>query len=207
MKGLITTMGLAVAMAAAGPLAADEVNSADINQFSAGSPASASQVNQNFAALISAINDNAQRIGTLEGLSAASVAGSQYQLRGIGMLFRGDTSTGYASMGNYSQAYTLTFDATNGFTLIGQENEGEVDANNGDATRVQNNGAVSMSGSWSQNGNQVTLTTTDTTFTVVVTSDGSVVLSNDFNFGLDSATTTASESSMTIGVRQDGGPQ
>ena len=203
MKRLMTTMGFATALMAASQAPADQVAQSAIKSFSAGATASAAEVNGNFSALISAINDNAQRIGQLESMSAVSVSGRHYEMRGVGVLFRGDQTNSYVTVGNYSDVYTLAFDSTNGFTLTGHENEGEVGIPDASTTLVQDNAAQSVSGSWSQTGNVVTLNTSaGDTLKAVVTSDGSVLLSNDFRYGPNSGA-NASESSITIGVRQD----
>jgi hypothetical protein len=62
-KTLLTMFVSAIAVAAS---QADEVNPGSVTTFEAGTPALAEEMNANFAALISAINDNAQRTAALE---------------------------------------------------------------------------------------------------------------------------------------------
>ena len=66
---------------------ADEVNQSSITVFEAGTPAVAEEMNANFAALVSAINDNAQRtaaleaqIATLDPFSIPPIGNSSYTM-------------------------------------------------------------------------------------------------------------------------------
>lgn len=71
MNRIVQFLAAAVLIGAmANPVAADEVDPADITLFEPGTPAVAEEVNANFAALIAAINDNAQRIAALEAVDA-----------------------------------------------------------------------------------------------------------------------------------------
>ena len=64
LKKIITVF--VVSGASLATIQADEVNPGSITTFEAGTPAVADEMNANFAALISAINDNAQRMAALE---------------------------------------------------------------------------------------------------------------------------------------------
>lgn len=78
-------IGLTAAICSPAALASD-VDSGNVTTFTSGSAAQASEVNANFAALITAINDNNDRIADLEAangdVTALSdvVSGSTYQL-------------------------------------------------------------------------------------------------------------------------------
>lgn len=180
MKALIRTIGLTTVMATSSVMAGP-VNQANVNTFSSGSAAMASEVNQNFQALITAIDDNAQQIAALQDASVASVAGRTYELRVLGNIFRGDQVNNGSTLGSYAQQYTLTFDNTGGFTFSGSLSESEIDAVTGTVYGVESGTADSGSGSWSQSGNTVSTSIGE----FVVTADGSVILSNGFTHEAD----------------------
>lgn len=183
-----------------GAAIAGEVGS--VTTFSANTPAVASQVNANFDALITAINDNNSRIAALEAAAPTNnVSGKTYALEQIGILLRGNNSD-YITAGNLSQSYTLTLSASNTFSFTGTENEGEIGLN-GTVTRWEDNTAISATGTWAQSGNTLTLTFEDlSTVAFTVASNGGVVLLNEYTYGVedDQPTFTRTESSLIIGV-------
>jgi len=85
MKKAILT-GLTAAMLSTGALASEVTAGVDTTTFTSSTPALASEVNANFAALIAAINDNDARIAALEAASGGGgdltsvVSGSSYQV-------------------------------------------------------------------------------------------------------------------------------
>ena len=78
LKKSLFTAGIASALIT--PVYAGEVAQNSVTEFQSGTTAQAAQVNANFDALITAINDNAQRITDLEGLAPSSeVEGHVYR--------------------------------------------------------------------------------------------------------------------------------
>ncbi|WP_290537155.1 MULTISPECIES: hypothetical protein [Alcanivorax] len=105
MKKMILT-GLTAAMMSASAMASEVVEGTDTTVFSANSPALASEVNGNFAALIAAINDNSQRLDALEGAAptdlSSIVSGSTYLV-----VFSGNLSENYADAGSSYKSTSL----------------------------------------------------------------------------------------------------
>lgn len=180
-------------------LSADEVNDASVTTFEDGTPALADEVNANFQALIDAINDNAARLAALEAgnQDSNSVSGSTYQVHAIGIINRGDAGN-YSSTANLTSLYTVTFNSNGTFQLSGSENDAHLNTDNNELTLLLQNDPVSLSGSYSQNGNSVTTSEEDVSFTV--SADGNVLVFSEFLYGpFEDA--DESESSLVIGVR------
>jgi hypothetical protein len=79
----ITALAIAIAAMFANTVGASDVDESGVTTFTTGTPAVAAEVNNNFGALITAINDNATRIASLEATnssvtSAADLNGSLY---------------------------------------------------------------------------------------------------------------------------------
>jgi hypothetical protein len=98
---------------------AGEVNNGNVTTFQSGQPAVAADVNSTFAALITAINDNATRIATLEEATPDnSVAGKTYAIRSInsqvaagGENYTPSGPNGFVNVSNGTLSATLTFDS------------------------------------------------------------------------------------------------
>lgn len=182
---------------------AGTVNQSAVTTFQNGTPADAVKVNDNFTALINAINDNASRLAALEEGNSitSSVSGRTYSLKQMGVMYRGLAgNTGFATVGNTSQSYTVTFNANGSFTFTGVENEGELNINSKEVNQFANNSAVNESGTYTQTGSTVTLSIG---VSATVSLDGSVMVINDFGIGPeeDNANVIRAESSLLVGVR------
>lgn len=167
LTGAIATLMGASAMAA-------EVG--DINTFTSGQPAQAQAVNANFNALIDAINDNNNRIAALEAAQGinSSLAGRQYKLRNMGWILaassehsqpasmddleQGTVNGGFARIGFYSMAVDLVLATDNTFTMNGAESQVEMFVNPNSNIGSEEEPAISMDGTWSHDGNILTLT-------------------------------------------------
>ncbi|MDT3271921.1 hypothetical protein Q4Q54_00280 [Shewanella sp. SP2S2-4] len=185
------------------------------NTFTAGSNIVAAQMNANFSTLASGVNENSTqidellaRIEALESSMSSSVAGRSYHLSQIGILNRGKTFPNmelhYSSMtaGNLNQNYTLTLLADNTFILTGTENEGEV-VNTGKVTVRNDNTPVSASGSYIQNGSELTLNFNDSEDNGILTvsKDGRSLLESKFNGRTpDGNGWYRTESSFVVGI-------
>lgn len=178
---------------------------ASISQFGSGEAATATSVNTALSNLVTAINDNDSRITALEtAASNNSVSGRTYKLISMGVIFRGDSSTPAATVGNYSSEFTLIFGTVNSFTITGTASEGEVEVEGsiaGNTTLIDDAAIVTDSGSWAQSGDTVTLTfiSDSSTLAISVALNGGVFIAKDFSFGPDGSY-TKSESSLIIGV-------
>jgi len=181
---------------------ADEVDAANVTDFSNGSPADADEVNANFQALITAINDNASRLAALESSSASSdnsVAGKTFKLNQIGILLIGN-GEGAATSANLSQSYIVTFNSNMTYTFIGEENEGELNTVTGAFGNVTQGEAVDLSGSYTQTGSNVALDIDGESITFSASLDGNVIILSEFGFGDDGGGFTRSETSFLVGV-------
>ena len=120
MKKFIQYAALSASLVSA-PAMAGEVG--DVTTFSAGTPAKAAEVNNNFSALISAINDNAGRITALEdGVADPSVAGSTYRVFSLNNELANDDTT--FSDGNNSANFLNVLFGSGDFTLVFNELNG-----------------------------------------------------------------------------------
>ena len=119
MKKFILT-GLTAALMSANVMASEVVEGTDTTVFTADSPAVASEVNGNFAALIAAINDNSQRLDALEDIVGdGSVAGS-YTFIEMAVELAADSGTeltqGYSEISTYNSSGSFTLDAQGDFS-------------------------------------------------------------------------------------------
>ncbi|ERP90119.1 hypothetical protein Q670_14570 [Alcanivorax sp. P2S70] len=117
MKKMILT-GLTAAVLSANAMAS-EVTEGDVTQFNANTPALASEVNGNFAALVSAINDNNERISALEDAAGTGgsledkIAGSTYKVMFVGNII----GTHHDALSPHSSGYLEGFGGTSVITF------------------------------------------------------------------------------------------
>lgn len=161
MKGFIKAMGL-TAVVASSSVMAGEVNQADVNTFTGGDAAVASEVNQNFGALIAAINENAQAISQLQSdLTTLSVSGKTYQILQYGTEIARDSMNGEQT-GIKTEEFTFTLNGDGSVDVAGSDHMGEVnyDSNiNEFVLEVMGESWSSSQGlSWSTSGNLLTIT-------------------------------------------------
>lgn len=175
MKKQILT-GIMAAAICTGAFAA-EVSQNDYNAAQSGQPATAASINANFNALISAINDNAQRIETLEQAVAGSAAGT-YKVIELGIILGANPGTGlddgYSEIGtslSIDGVVTLSEDGTFGDNSGTEVNSKLVDTilcgtrDGQEVCRTAYNPEFNVTenidpstGTWSETNNEVTLT-------------------------------------------------
>lgn len=171
----VILIGLTATMLSTGAIASEVTAGVDTTTFSSSTPALASEVNANFAALIAAINDNSQRLDALEGIVGdGSVAGT-YTFIEMAVELAADSGTasavdGYSEISTFSSSGSFTLDIGGTFTGTINENRSSlVDAINGDCGAPEgcrnafdpNFGSASsepLSGTWTDDGSTVTLT-------------------------------------------------
>lgn len=171
MKKFILT-GLTAALMSANVMASEVVEGTDTTVFTADSPAVASEVNGNFAALIAAINDNSQRLDALEAADDGSVEGS-YTFVELAIELAANSGTGlaeaYSEISSFSSTGSFTLLANGDFSGTINENRSTLfSAVNGDCgvegcrdtfdPDFGNAGSEPLSGTWSDDGSTVTLT-------------------------------------------------
>ena len=211
MKKMILT-GLTAAVLSANAMAS-EVTEGDVTQFSANTPAVASEVNGNFAALIAAINDNNQRITALEEAAgevaelADIVSGSTYQLYFSGGIIELDEGGG-ANLERFGGIATLTFNSDNTLdeTFSEQGRFISLDANicseSGCSHYVDTwDDNETGGGSWSVTGQTLNVTWSDGgSESFSLSSDGKIIASG--GGGLDEGDGTSGiETFVAVGVR------
>ena len=171
MKKFILT-GLTAALMSANVMASEVVEGTDTTVFTADSPAVASEVNGNFAALIAAINDNSQRLDALEDIVGdGSVAGS-YTFIEMAVELAADSGTeltqGYSEISTYNSSGSFTLDAQGDFSGTINDNRSTLfDTQNGNCEvegcrdvfdpDFNNPGSESLGGTLTDNGSTVTL--------------------------------------------------
>lgn len=170
-----------------------------VTTFSAGSPAVAADVNSNFSALITAINDNATRIAELESAGTDnSVAGNTYSVFFAGTFFMAEVDTDdgirdWIGAEHFAGQGTLTFDEVN---LTGS---GTAQDTAGASVSVGNGGGVGWNGdgaepeealtfTWSQSGNAVTVQIDgeNESLNFFVSEDGSLLVGQGTESGVES---------------------
>lgn len=111
----ILFIGLTAAMLSPVSFASEVTAGVDTTVFSSGSPALAADVNNNFSALIAAINDNSQRIDALGGAGGSlesKISGATYKIQFVGSILGrfSDTSSGFSDvyMEHYNGLSTVT---------------------------------------------------------------------------------------------------
>lgn len=175
------------------------------NTFTAGTQASASQVNANFATLANAINDLASRVSALEGPSDVTLndlVGRTYCITSIGTI-SGGGGTNFARFSSYVSKGTLQITSTSQATLSGvSDNEHELNVS------VGSNGLDSTVSQSSDPGSQA-ITINSLSNGVLSTSigdlylakDGNVLLKTDFSFGASgNPGETQGEDSIAVGI-------
>ena len=168
------------------------------NTFTAGTTASASQVNANFAALANAINNLATRVDALEAGPSVTVndlVGKTYCITTIGTI--SGQATNFARFSSYVSKATLMITSTSQASFTGvEDHEHELGlsvASGGlDATITQHSNP--SSGTITINGlsNGVLSTSSGDLY---LAKDGTVLLSTDFSYGA-----SQSEDSMAVGT-------
>lgn len=195
--------GLIAAVTMCGMANAGEVDTASVTTFSSGTPAVASEVNGNFDALITAINDNAARIAALETLDN-SVAGSTYTIFYAGSILAAEQDTDgssadntdlrdYGTVEEYAGKGTLTFDpapGSSGSGEIGDTAGAELFVGDGGHLDIRIDGAEtpqSITFSWTQTGNLVEVQITGETLALnfIVSEDGSMMVGQGTETGVD----------------------
>lgn len=145
-----------------------------------GSAATAADINANFTALISAINDNNQRITALEEQAAGiNTAEGTYSFVEIAVELAGAPGTtlfdGYSQIGTWSSTGSFSFVSDGTFTGTINEtfsilfderlcdNEGTIDEQCRQAYQPDFNqtGTETLGGTWTEDGNSVTATFPD----------------------------------------------
>ncbi|WP_372862616.1 hypothetical protein [Spongiibacter sp.] len=183
----------AVLMMTAPLTMAGTVNSANVTTFESGSAARAADVNATIAALVAAINDNAERLAALEQATPDNtVAGNSYQLLSInssvavgGQPGEGSFNEhGFANVSNGSLKATISFGEGGTASLsiaAGDDAEYEINMPNNSLQNYADNPAENETLSYVQNGNSVVVTFPEdgTTFDVefLVSADGSLLTS------------------------------
>lgn len=199
-----------------------------ITTFQSGQAAQASQVNANFQALITAINDNNSRIAALEAAlaSANSVAGKYYKVRDMGWILAahrvgegtdmpgGDqqVTNGFSRVGFYSGNLDFHFAENGEITISGIDMDVEMFTNpNSDIGSVVS-GPFNETGTWVQDGHTVTVTLGEgdeqDVFEFTVSRNGEVLSTS--NIGLRGITPAMGgnfqheyEGGLGVGVRVD----
>lgn len=190
-KVMMTTAAL---MMAAPMALAGTVDSSKVTTFQAGTAAVAAEVNSTISALVSAINDNAERLAALETAAPdSSVAGQSYQLRSINssIAVGGTTTTEdgrahrFANVTNGSLNATLNFGngGTATFT-VAAGNDAEYEINLPDnQLRTDGSAGETQTVTYTQSGNTVVVKFPEdgTTFDVefLVSGDGSMLVSGN----------------------------
>lgn len=171
-------IGLTAAICSPAVMASEVTAGVDTTEFSPNTPALASEMNANFAALIAAINDNSQRLDALEGAGPVDlsevVAGSSYLV-----VFTGNLSEIYndgpspyqgVSLEHFGGTSLITFHEDNtleelineGARFMNLEKEQNCDEF-GDGcehfteTNVSEDEANGPGGNWSVNGQTLTV--------------------------------------------------
>ena len=174
MKKVILT-GLTAVMMSSAAMASEVVEGTDTTVFTADSPALASEVNGNFAALIAAINDNSQRLDALEAVVGDGTIAGTYSFIEMAVELAANSGTShaaaYSEISTYKSTGSFTLDAQGGFSGTINENRSSlVDALQGVCDDGVfgcrfafdpdfNNQAApdALSGTWTDNGATVTL--------------------------------------------------
>ncbi|MCK0154311.1 hypothetical protein MWU49_11405 [Alcanivorax sp. S6407] len=175
MKKVILT-GLTAVMMSSAAMASEVVEGTDTTVFTADSPAVASEVNGNFAALIAAINDNSQRLDALEAVVGDGTVAGTYTFIEMAVELAANSGTtqpeGYSEISTYKSTGSFTLDAQGGFSGTINENRSSLVDN---LQGVCDDGAFGcrfafdpqfnisapadgLSGTWSDDGSTVTLT-------------------------------------------------
>lgn len=207
-KIVLTTMCLAAIEATI----AAEVDEGNVTNFQSGQPALASEVNGTFAALISAINDNATRIAAIEDASNNnSLDGKTFSFSSteVGVASSNDGTFGFARSDICSFSGTIAFSTASTGTITQSDNCAELVLNSGN-TRIELLDPESGDESFTyiQSGNTVTLTFPDPedgSLELVVSADGSILIGALFESEDEpenGATASSSIQNFIVGLQQ-----
>ncbi|MCG8589616.1 MAG: hypothetical protein MJE66_10025 [Proteobacteria bacterium] len=187
------------------PALADEVAPGEVTTFQANTPAIASEVNSNFQALIAAINDNAQRVAALEAAVTPvdnDVTGHTYRFFNIeSAVMNSEPDAGWDQSGAFASEGTITFGAGGTGTLdeAGAFAEPIIGAPGDPIVAFSDNDTFNSAITWSQVGETVTMTDSDSDTTVfTVTENGLMMVAT--NIELD-AVAPAFDWNLVIAVR------
>lgn len=170
------------------------------NTFSAGTTASASQVNDNFTAVTDAINNLAARVGALEAASSVTLndlVGRTYCITSIGTI-SGVGATNFARHSTYVSKATMMITSTTQASLTAvSDDEHELDLS------VDGSGLLAGTISEFHNPTNGTITINGLSGGVLSTSigdlylakDGNVLLKTDFSYSASEG-----EGSMAVGT-------
>lgn len=174
MKKLMLT-GLTAVMLSTGAFASEVTGYTDAT---ANTPATAADINANFAALIAAINDNNSRIAALEAGGGASndVTGKVFIFRDLGLIFGADAlsanelnitaidsdrsfdrTDGFSRAGYFQGQFEISFLSNGDYQLSGMDLDVEMFTNPDSVIATETN-VVDETGTWSQLGSVITLT-------------------------------------------------
>lgn len=203
---MIKTAALLGTLASANAFAG-EVNANAVVEFSSGSVARASEVNGNFSALISAINDNAARIADLESSApSADVEGHVYRFIEIEVGVEGENgnSEPQSNARNrvffWSNAGTLSFSGGTVSVAGDQAVEAVVERTNNGVFAETISEVDSPSGTFTQSGSEVAVAIDGDNFTFHVSADGSVMVARVLDI-IPAGSVTGADANMIIGVR------
>ena len=176
---------------------AGEVDDTNVTTFQANTPAVAAEVNTTIGALITAINDNAQRIAALEDTTAdaQSVSGHNYRFADmeVGANASTDDRSTLTSIFGYNSV--IMFDAAGtGMIVAATETDIIVDTRtyrafidpvqqdlitDSQADAFISTGSEQISFTWTQSGETVTIDDGEDTQTFYVAMDGSVLITQN----------------------------
>lgn len=169
MKKILLT-GLTAAVLSANAMAS-EVTGYTAPQ--SGQAATAAGVDANFQALITAINDNSQRLDALEGIVGDASVDGTYTFIEMAIELAANSGTGltegYSEISSYSSSGTFTLAENGDFSGTITENRSTLfDTQNGDCINegcrdvfdpdFGNTGSEPLGGTWTDDGSTVTLT-------------------------------------------------
>ncbi|MEX2489458.1 MAG: hypothetical protein WD356_08035 [Pseudomonadales bacterium] len=196
-------LGFVAAVTFCGLASAGEVDTGSVTTFSAGESAVAAEVNANFNALITAINDNATRIAELESPDN-SVAGHTYTVFFAGSFLAAsvdrvtdpegqDNGPEFGSVEEFAGEGSFTFDPSSntGSGEVRDTAGAELGIGNEGGLFFDNDGAEQTSElltfSWEQVGNRVTVDIVgeDFSLNLVVSEDGSMLVGQATSTGVD----------------------
>lgn len=133
------------------------------NTFVAGQPAVASQVNANFSALVTAINNIEARLDALEGTLTEALIPGIYQFKGVELLFHKPAGATFVEFEHGVQDFIVTLNSDKTLTVTGGSEKGSLfnfDYATGGASSLQvfNNPATNppLTGTWSLSGRTLT---------------------------------------------------
>lgn len=214
MKKVLLT-GLTAAMLSSASFAGEVTGYSDVT---AGTPATAAAVNGNFQALISAINDNAQRIAVLEAATVNlqdSLTGATFSVFHIGgeseIYQDSNTAATTRGIGRWGGQGTITLNGDSTVTTgIGETGRHfDLESSGGVAFFVEDHqdpDTPTVGGSWALNGQTLSILFPGDTVPVdfTVAADGAIVVSGGGSASVDTVGTESwdtVENYFVVGVR------